>query len=101
MSAKVFSDLERRYVTNPFDLLPIAANSCDYAIRFDSKQLVNTKDSRNLYALMMYVPEKRVVLRIRSTSRRQTSHLVEELQICSTDPYVSGIKDPRLFMEGV
>lgn len=55
MSARIFSDLERRGVTNPFDLLPVAANSCNYAIRFDSKQLVNSRHSLELYALVMYI----------------------------------------------
>lgn len=55
MSARIFSDLERRGFTNPFDLLPVAANSCNYAIRFDSKQLVNSRHSLELYALVMYI----------------------------------------------
>ena len=37
MSARVFADIMRRGIEHKFDVLPIAANSCNYPIRFDSE----------------------------------------------------------------
>lgn len=39
MSSRIFADIECREVGRTFDLLPIAANSCDYAIRFTSEEM--------------------------------------------------------------
>jgi hypothetical protein len=43
MTSSVFADIEARKVGKPYDLIPIAANVCDYGVRLDSQALSNKK----------------------------------------------------------
>jgi hypothetical protein len=51
MSSDVFEDLESRGIDRPFDLLPIAANVCDYRVRLHSAELAKTSHSAGLVGL--------------------------------------------------
>jgi hypothetical protein len=54
-TASMFEDLGCRDVTAPYDLLPIAANVCDYFFRLRSDELAKSSHSVGLCALTMYV----------------------------------------------
>lgn len=73
MSCRVFGDLERREVTRRYDLLAIAANSCDYAIRFDSETMAKKSYSIKFCALMMYVLNGEIIV-----DRGRQAHLPPE-----------------------
>jgi hypothetical protein len=51
MSSDVFEDLECRGIDKPFDLLPIAANVCDYDVRLHSAELAKIPHSAGLVGL--------------------------------------------------
>jgi hypothetical protein len=43
MTSSVFADIEARKVGQPYDLIPIAANVCDYGVRLGSQALSDKK----------------------------------------------------------
>jgi hypothetical protein len=53
MSPRIFADMQRRNVCRPFDRLPIVANSCNYAIRFVSKDMSEGDHDLKLCLLTM------------------------------------------------
>jgi hypothetical protein len=56
MTSSVFADIEARKVGQPYDLIPIAANVCDYGVRLDSQALSDEqppKHSVGICALTM------------------------------------------------
>jgi ribosomal protein L31E len=48
MSPRIFADIQRRGLENPFDRLPIVANSCNYAIRLVSRNMLYSGHSVEL-----------------------------------------------------
>ncbi|KAM3413579.1 hypothetical protein BST61_g11448 [Cercospora zeina] len=55
MSPRIFADITRRSVKHPFDLLPITANSCDYAVRFNAREMSQSKFGVELCLLAMFL----------------------------------------------
>jgi hypothetical protein len=55
MSPRIFADIQRRGLENPFDRLPIVANSCNYAIRLISWNILYNGHSVELCLLTMYL----------------------------------------------
>jgi hypothetical protein len=53
MSPRIIADMQRRNVCRPFDHLPIVANSCNYAIRFVSKDMSEGDHDLRLCLLTM------------------------------------------------
>jgi hypothetical protein len=53
MSTRIFADMQRRNVDRPFDLLPIVANSCNYATRFLSQEMSKGNHGLKLCLLTM------------------------------------------------
>jgi len=54
MSPAIFSDIGNRGITEPSDLLAIAANCCDYSIRLDTQNLNAAGCSLSLSILALY-----------------------------------------------
>lgn len=55
MSFRVIADVHKRCISKHFDKLSIAANSCDYATRFNALEMTKTSYSLNLCTLAMIV----------------------------------------------
>jgi hypothetical protein len=55
MSPRIFAAMQRRQVKWCFDLLPIVANSCNYAIRFVSREMMDSGHDLKLCLLTMYL----------------------------------------------
>jgi hypothetical protein len=55
MSPRIFADMQRRRVKWRFDLLPIVANSCNYALRFVSREMMDSGHDLKLCLLTMYL----------------------------------------------
>ncbi|GAB7326521.1 hypothetical protein MBLNU13_g10508t1 [Cladosporium sp. NU13] len=55
MSSRVIADVHKRCSTEDFDKLSIAANSCDYATRFDTLEMTKASYSLNLCTLAMII----------------------------------------------
>lgn len=55
MSPRIFADVQRRRVKWCFDLLPIVANSCNYANRFASRAMMDSGYDLKLCLLTMYL----------------------------------------------
>jgi hypothetical protein len=53
MSARIYTDMQRRNVCRPFDRLPIVANNCNYAIRFVSEDMSEGDHDLKLCLLTM------------------------------------------------
>jgi hypothetical protein len=51
MSSSVFADIDARNVGDLYDLIPIAANVCDYGIRLDSQALSDKKPPKHSVGL--------------------------------------------------
>lgn len=55
MSARVIADIRARGIGQEYDILPIAANSCNYAIRFDTRHMANSPYSADMCTLAMFL----------------------------------------------
>jgi hypothetical protein len=55
MSPRIFADMQRGRVEWRFDLLLIVANSCNYAIRFVSREMMDSGHDLKLCLLTMYL----------------------------------------------
>ena len=55
MSPRIFADIQRRGLESPFDRLPIVVNSCNYAIRLVSRDMLKSGHSVELCLLTMYL----------------------------------------------
>jgi hypothetical protein len=55
MSPTIFEDIRQRNASRTLDILAIAANSCDYSERLDTKKLQEEKESLSLAILTMYI----------------------------------------------
>jgi hypothetical protein len=76
MSWMIFADLAARIVGRPYDILPIAANSCDYAVRLDSQALAAKKrptHSVGLCALAMYLLNGEIIHNYKVNSESLTT----------------------------
>lgn len=54
MSARVIADIRARDIELEYDIIPIAANSCDYAARFDTRRMANSPYSADICTLAMF-----------------------------------------------
>jgi hypothetical protein len=63
MSSRIFADLAIREITEQYmyDFLPIAANSCDYELRFNSKIMKTLPYSVGLCGLAMYLRNGEII----------------------------------------
>jgi hypothetical protein len=55
MSPRIVADMQRRRVKWRFDLLQIVANSCNYAVRFLSREMMDSGHNLKLCLLTMYL----------------------------------------------
>lgn len=55
MAPRIFADIQRRRLENHFDRLPIVANSCIYAIRLPSQEMLPSGHSVEYCLLAMYL----------------------------------------------
>ncbi|KAK0303173.1 hypothetical protein LTR82_017647 [Friedmanniomyces endolithicus] len=78
MSPRVFADIQRRGLEQPFDHLPIAANSCDYALRFVSQQMLTRGFSVGLCLLAMFLLNGEILRNARDIKKSPT-----EMDVCN------------------
>jgi Heterokaryon incompatibility protein (HET) len=55
MSIRIFADIQRRHMSDAWDVLPIAANCCDYPIRLSVQALRRHPHSLSLSILVMFL----------------------------------------------
>lgn len=80
MSPTIFEDIRLRNVSRTPDLLAIAANSCDYSERLNTKKLQEEEESLSLAILTMYILNGEI-LRHDSTAREHSvSNIFEFLK---------------------
>lgn len=79
MSSRIFADLERRAVSVQHDLLPIAANICNYGIRVDPKTMAENAYSVKFCALMMCIFNGEIIIDRTSGRRPQHENLAQLL----------------------
>jgi hypothetical protein len=95
MSWMIFADLAARIVDRKYDILPIAANSCDYAVRLDSQALAAKKHPKHgvgLCALAMYLLNGEIIHNYKANSESPTtvraSEYLENISFRKFDPPV-------------
>lgn len=84
MSPRIFADIQRRGLEKPFDRLPIVANSCDYAIRLVSRDMLNRGHSLGLCLLTMYLLNGEII-----RNSRDIKKLPTEMDISNYMQYIS------------
>ncbi|KAM0698733.1 hypothetical protein Q7P36_002200 [Cladosporium allicinum] len=90
MSPRIFADIQRRGLESPFDRLPIIANSCNYAIRLVSRDMLKIGHSVELCLLTMYLLNRDIM-----QNYRHIRKLPMEIDISNYMQYISFIKfDP-------
>ena len=95
MSWMIFADIADRHVGRRYDILPIAANSCDYAVRLDSQALADDKPlthSVGLCALTMYLLNGELIHNDKASSEvpttMTTSEYLKHISFSEFDPPV-------------
>jgi hypothetical protein len=95
MSWMIFSGIAARRVDRQYDILPIAANSCDYAVRLDSQALADKKNrphSVGLCALAMYLLNGELIHNGKASSESPTtvttSEYLKDISFRKFDPPV-------------
>jgi hypothetical protein len=97
MSSYIFEDLERRDITNSFDLIPIAANVCNYDVRLQSDRLASSPHSLGLCALTMYFLNGEIFYNDERIKVSPTnSGLSEYLKHISFDRFIPPSREKRL-----
>jgi hypothetical protein len=61
MSSRIFADLAKRDITEKYDFLPIAANSCDYEFRLNSKTMETLSYGVGLCGLALYLRNGEII----------------------------------------
>lgn len=84
MSPRIFADIQRRGLDKPFDRLPIVANSCDYAIRLVSRDMLNSGHSLGHCLLTMYLLNGEII-----RDSRDIKKLPKEMDISNYMQYIS------------
>jgi hypothetical protein len=84
MSPRIFADIQRRGLENPFDRLPIVANSCNYAIRLVSRNMMYSGHSVELCLLTMYLLNGEIM-----RNYRHIGKLPMEMDISNYMQYIS------------
>jgi hypothetical protein len=84
MSPRIFADIQWRGLENPFDRLPIVANSYNYATRLVSRNMLYSAHSVELYLLTMYLLNGGIM-----RNDRQTRKLSMEMGISNYVQYIS------------
>jgi hypothetical protein len=84
MSPRIFADIQRRGLENPFDRLPIVANSCNYAIRLVSPNMLYSGHSVELCLLTMYLLNGEIM-----RNDRQIRKLPMDMDISNYMQYIS------------
>ena len=94
MSSRVFADIIGRGIEHKFDVLPIAANSCNYPIRFDSSEMRESGCRLEFCALAMYLLNGEIIRDanriIKMPSDLTLSKYLRYISLDSFDPPVSG-----------
>ena len=95
MSWMIFADIGDRRVSRKYDILPIAANCIDYAVRLNSQALALRKPSRHsvgLCALTMYLLNGELIHNYKANSKSPTamsaSEYLKHISFSEFDPPV-------------
>lgn len=84
MSARIFADVQRRALKCCYDRLPIAANSCDYAIRLHPQAMSRSGHSVGLCLLALYLINGEVL-----RDSEKITKLPTEMDLSSYLQYIS------------
>lgn len=88
MSSRIFADIGRRNSKEAFDILPIAANSCNYPRRLLSKILATQSYSLSMCILALYLLNGKIIRNDPSTSTIPPRlNIFEYLDIISFDEF--------------
>ena len=97
MSSRIFSDLQMRDITNESDRLPIAANSCDFAIRLPPSLVKEENYSLGLCALAMYLLNGEIFRNDSNIRTMPTAmSLSEYLHYISFERFIPPVEDKEL-----
>lgn len=97
MSSRIFADIGRRGVGKPFDVLPIAANTCDYRYHLHSKQLENENYSLSLCVLALFLLNGEIIRNGTGTRRiPQQMNVFEYLEHISFRSFCPPVAEKQL-----
>ena len=97
MSSRIFADIGRRGITEPFDLLPIAANTCDYRYHLQSKQLANENHSLSFSVLALFLLNGEIIRNGPSSARiPQQMNVFDYLEHISFRSFRPPVADKQL-----
>lgn len=84
MSARIFADIQRRALKSSYDRLPIAANSCDYAIRLHPRSMSGSGHSVGFCLLALYLLNGEIL-----RDAGKITILPTEMDLCNYLQYIS------------
>jgi hypothetical protein len=84
MSPRIFVDMQQRGLENPFDRLPIIANSFNYAMRLISQDMLESGHSVELCLLTMYLLNREII-----QNGRHIKKLLMKMDISNYMQYIS------------
>jgi hypothetical protein len=97
MSPRIFADIQRRGLESPFDRLPIVANSCNYAIRLVSRDMLKSGHSVELCLLTMYLLNGEIMRNGRHIKKLPTEMGISNyMQYISFNKFDPPVKQKRL-----
>jgi Heterokaryon incompatibility protein (HET) len=96
MSPTIFADIGRRNITNASDILPIAANCCDYSVRLNTLSLRNTRCSLSLCILALYLLNGEITRNDRGDEDLPSSDIFDYLKNQSLDNFDPPVEDKEL-----
>jgi hypothetical protein len=96
MSSTIFADIGHRNITNPSDVLAIAANCCDYSVRLNILRLKETKCSLSLCMLTLYLLNGEILRNDNDDCRSISGDIFEYLKTQSLDSFSPPVRDKKL-----
>ena len=97
MSSRIFADIGRWGITKPFDLLPIAANTCDYRYHLQSNQLGNENYSLSFSVLALFLLNGEIIRNEPSSARiPQQMNVFDYLEYISFRSFRLPVADKQL-----
>ncbi|GIZ48177.1 hypothetical protein CKM354_001125000 [Cercospora kikuchii] len=88
MAPRIFADIQRRGIEKLHDRIHIAANSCNYAIRFNSEIMLDRGHDLDLCLLTMYLLNGELLRGVRNIQKLPTDmHLTNYLQYITFDKF--------------
>jgi hypothetical protein len=96
MSPTIFADIGHRSIKNASDILPIAANCCDYDVRLKAFRLKDTSCSLSLCILALYLLNGEILRNNRDDRGLPTGNIFDYLKTQSLDNFDPPVEDKEL-----